>query len=124
MGMRSVLLAALVLIAPVTASAQNWVIQGGERYFRIDAAPTPTQGRRGPIISGYIYNLYGYTFDNVKVIVEALDGTGRVTNSSVAYIQGTIPAGGRTYFETPAPSGGTTYRVRVGSFDPVGRGGS
>jgi hypothetical protein len=114
-----VLLAALLLLAPV-ARAQSYVVQGAERYFSVEASPS--QGRRGPVVSGYVYNTYGHAADRVWVVVEALDATGQVTASTNARVVGTVPNGGRAYFEAPAPAGGTTYRARVTSYEWVGRG--
>ena len=88
----------------------------------IDPAGNPGQGRRGPIVSGYVHNTYGHTAGNVRLVVESLDGGGQVTGSTLVYVLGTIPPGDRLYFETPVPREAASYRVRVLSFDPVGRG--
>jgi hypothetical protein len=120
MGVKSVVVATLLLMAPATVSAQSYAIQGIERYFRVESSTT--QGRRGPVVSGYIYNTHGHTADRVQYVVEAVDGAGQVTASTISYVVGTVPPGGRAYFEVAAPRAAGTYRVRVLSFDPVGRG--
>jgi hypothetical protein len=122
MGLKALMLTTLLLVAPAAVSAQNWVIQGADRYFRIES--TTTQGRRGPVVSGYVYSTWGQTTDNVRLLVEGLDGAGQVTSTSIARLNGTVPPHGRAYFEAPAPRDAASVRVRVGSFDPVGRGGS
>lgn len=116
----AILLLAVLLLGSVSAGAQNWAIQGADSHFRVEASPG--QGRRGPVVSGYVYNLNGMTADRVWLVVEALDGAGQVTASSRALVVGTIPNGGRSYFEAPAPAGGSTYRVRVTSYEWIGRG--
>lgn len=122
MGVKSVVLAVLVLGAPATVSAQSWAIQGAEQYFRVESTTTP--GRRGPVVAGYIYSTYGHHVDNVRLIIEGLDGAGQVISSTVAQVLGSIPPFGRAYFEAAAPGAATTtYRVRVASYDLVGRGG-
>lgn len=132
MGTRSVVLATLVLPAALlvllaahlvllsTASAQSYAMQGWERYFRIESTSGP--GRRGPVVSGYVHNIYGHTAGNVRLVIESLDGAGQVTASTIVQVLGTIGPGDRAYFETAAPREGASYRVRVLSFDPVGRG--
>lgn len=120
MGVKSVVLAALVLLAPTAVSAQSYAIQGVERYFRIESSSAP--GRRGPVVSGYVYNTYGHTAGNVRLVIESLDGAGQVTASTIVHVFGTIGPDDRAYFESAAPREGASYRVRVLSFDPVGRG--
>lgn len=120
MRVKSVVLASLLLIVPAVAGAQSYAIQGIERYFRVESELT--QGRRGPVVAGYVYSTYGHAAGNVRLVIEGLDAGGQVVSSMVVPLLGEVPAGNRSYFEIPAPRGGTTYRVRVLSFDPVGRG--
>ena len=124
MGVKSAVLAILITMAPVAASAQSYSygIEGAERYMRVEASTT--QGRRGPVVSGYVHNLYGNPMDRVRLVLETLDASGKMTSSTIVYVLGTVPVSGRAYFETPAPAGGVNYRVRVLSFEPVGRGAS
>ena len=116
----TITLLTVLLLIPAAVPAQPYVMQGTERYFRVDASPG--QGSRGPVVNGYVYNTYGHTADKVWLTVEALDGSGSVVGVSRSPLLGNIPNGGRTYFEVPAPSGGTTYRTRVTFFEWVGRG--
>jgi hypothetical protein len=121
MRVKSLILIAMLLMVPAGAGAQNWIIQGAEQYFRVEWQLD--QGRRGPKLDGYIYSTWGTAAGNVRLLVEALDGAGKVTATDAPLILGTIPPGDRLYFEVPAPRGAASYRVRVGSYDPVGRGG-
>ncbi|HYE90539.1 MAG TPA: FxLYD domain-containing protein [Terriglobales bacterium] len=116
----ALMLAMLSLTTPAWAHAQSYAIQGIERYFRLEWEAG--QGRRGAVISGYVHNTYGHTADRVRLVVEAVDGAGQVTDATHAQVSGTIPPGARGYFEVPAPRGAASYRVRLLSFDPVGRG--
>ena len=115
-----VLLISILLLTPVGAQAQKYAIQGADRYFRIEASPA--QGRRGPVVAGYVYNTYGYNADRVWLMVEALDAGGAVIGTTQSPVLGTVPNGGRAYFEVSAPPGGTTYRVHVTTYEWVGRG--
>ena len=128
MGMRSVLLATLVLLValqglvPGTGFAQNWVMQGTDRYVRVES--TAANGPRGLVVSGYVYNIYGTTADRVRLLVESVDASGKVTATSIVPLLGSLGPGDRVYFEAPAPQPAASYRVRVASFDPIGRGGA
>ena len=119
MRYRSTLFALLLLLAPTASSAQSYAIQGTEHYFRLEWEATTA--RRGPVISGYVYNRSGTTADRVRLGIDSLDGAGQVTASEIGYVFGTVPAGNRAYFEIPVRRA-ENYRVRVLSFDPVGRG--
>jgi hypothetical protein len=120
MTAKSVVLAALMLVAPAAGFAQSYAIQGIEHYFRVESSTG--QGRRGPAVAGYVYNKYGQTTDRVRLAIETLDGAGQVTSTKIAQVLGDIPPGGRAYFEIPVSSATSQYRVRVLSFDPIGRG--
>lgn len=119
MNVRVLLLASVLLATPAIVTAQSFAIQGVERYLRVEWETS--QGRRGPMVVGYVYNLYGQTADQVRLAIEAVDGNGQVTGTTYAHIVGQVPPGGRSYFEAPAPAA-SAYRVRVLSFEPIGRG--
>jgi hypothetical protein len=114
------MVAALVGAAPAVVAAQSYAIQGIERYFRVEASTA--QGRRGPVVAGYVYNTYGHTADRVRIAVEGVDAAGQVTSTQIAQVLGSVPPGDRVYFEVPVPGTAREYRVRVLSFDPIGRG--
>jgi hypothetical protein len=120
MRVKSVLFATLLLVIPAAVSAQSYSIQGIERYFRVESELS--QSRRGPVVSGYVYNTYGHTAGNIRLVVEGLDAGGQVTSSAISWLFGTVPPNDRAYFEARAPQGASSVRVRVLSYDPVGRG--
>jgi len=122
MGAKSVAFAILLLMAPATVAAQSYAIQGIEHYVRVEASTS--QGRYGPVVAGYVHNLYGHPIDRVRLALETVDASGKVTSSKIVYVLGTVPVDGRGYFEEPAPAAGTNYRVRALSFDPIARGGA
>jgi hypothetical protein len=121
MIVKSGVLAALLLMAPVAAFAQAYAIQGIEHYLRVESSTT--QGRRGPVVTGYVYNRYGHPVDGVRLVMETVDAGGQITSSRIVHVLGTIPVDGYGSFEAPAPAGGGAVRVRALSFEPIGRGG-
>jgi hypothetical protein len=77
------------------------------------------QGRKGPEIAGYVYNLRdGWWASNVRLQVEALDTSGTVIGSNLGLVFGDVPPANRSYFEIPVPaSGAASYRVTVRTLD-------
>ena len=120
MRYRTAALVLLLLAAPLNVvSAQSYSIQGIDSYLRVEFQPG--SGRRGPVVTGYVHNVTGYTADRVRLAIETVDASGQVKQSSIAAVLGTVPPYGRAYFEFPVKDAGP-HRVRVLSFDPVGRG--
>jgi len=76
------------------------------------------QTRSGrPVVDGYLYNDWKRVAYNVVLLVEALDGSGRVVDRSVSLLPGIVPAWSRAYFEVPLASPGASYRISVSSFE-------
>ena len=106
--------------AVTPAAAQSWTTP--DRGFRVEWEAA--QARRGPVIRGYVHNDSGYTAANVRLLIESLDAGGQVTATTIGYLPGTAPPFDRLYFEVPLKATAPTYRVRVGSWEPIGRGGA
>jgi hypothetical protein len=111
-----------ILAAPGPAPAQNWIIQGWERYFRIESE-TGKDRRGNTVLSGYVYNTYAAYATNVRLLVETLDPAGQRTGQHAYPIYGTVPVDGRLYYEVKVPPA-ASYRVKVASWDWVRGGGS
>jgi hypothetical protein len=90
-----------------------------DQRFRIEYQVTPDQPK--PVVDGYIYNLYsGLSAAHMQLAIERLDASGNVIGTSTTWVLGEVPPNNRAYFTTrvePAAS----YRVRILSFDWVGR---
>lgn len=114
------LIAAVLLLDALTVDAQQWTTPADG--FRVDWEPTTS--KRGLVLRGYVYNDGGHAAGNIRLIVESLDGAGQLAATTVAYVSGTAPAFGRVYFEAPLAAPASTYRVRVGSWEPLFRGGA
>jgi len=120
-GAAVVLVAIALAVGGPSAAAENYARESLDRSFRIEFEVRADPQR--PVISGYVYNMEGgYTADRVSLLIERLDASGRVIGSSTTWVLGGVPPGNRAYFSArvePAAS----YRVRVSSFDWLGRGG-
>ena len=67
------------------------------------------------VVWGYINNDSPYTFDRVRLLVDALDSNGQTISQRIV---GVLGGRGRNYFEAamvPAPN----YRVLVFSYDRI-----
>ena len=71
----------------------------------------------GALISGYIYNDNRRPAIKVRLLVEALDGSGQVIDRAVGYVVGAVPVAGRSYWEVPLKASGARYRVTVAFFE-------
>ena len=106
-------LAALVL-GTAPAWAQNFSTSV-DRYFRLEWDVGRAKDG-GPRITGHLHNDRLMWDVNVRVLVEALDTSGRTVSKTRDYVND-VPPEGRSYFDATVPSGGATYRVSVESFD-------
>lgn len=122
-GLLAALLVAAVLAldAVAPASAQQWAMPGGDRFFRVDWEPATTQ--RGTVLRGYVFNDHGHAAGNVRLFIESLDPTGAVAATTVGYVPGVVGPSDRLYFEVKLSAPATNYRVRVATWEPQGRGG-
>jgi hypothetical protein len=82
------------------------------------------QGRRGPEVEGYIYNHFSAGAEQMLVGVEQLSPAGQAIGCSLVWVSGTVSPDDRAYFVAPVPDAGSTYRVRVLSFNWAKKGGA
>jgi hypothetical protein len=92
------------------------LMAGWEQHFTVDWRADP----RGPgvVVWGYLNNQSPYTFDRVRVLVDALGPDGQITSQRIVWAPGLLGGGGRTYFEVPMELA-SNYRVRPFSYDRV-----
>ena len=119
MRARGVVFGLLLLLVATQASAQGYAIQGLDRYFRLEWEASTS--RRGPVVTGYIYNISPTSADRVRLGIDLVDAGGQIVSSTIGYVLGTEPAGNRAFFEVPVGQA-ASYKVRVLSYDPIGRG--
>jgi hypothetical protein len=93
-----------------------------DRWFQLSW--DVTQGRRGPQVEGYVNNTYAQGADRMILVIERLDPAGQIVDCTQTWMNGTVPPQFHAYFAAPVPDGAAKYRVRVLSFDFVGRGGA
>jgi hypothetical protein len=118
--MMAALVGLLVLmpVAPELRAAEKLIeplMPGWERFFKIDWEAV--EPRRRPVVRGYVVNDSPYTVTRMQLLVDGLDGSGRVVGQQITWLPGTLPAFGRAYFEIPMQQRAQAYRVRVLAYD-------
>jgi hypothetical protein len=115
-------LLAIVLLATgcVPAAGPDGPLQplvvGAEQHVTIEWQSE--RGDQAATVWGYVINQSPYTFDRIRVLVDALGPDGQILSQRVVWSPGLLGSWGRTYFEAPMePAPG--YRVRVFSYDRV-----
>jgi hypothetical protein len=102
-------------------SASVPLIHGWERYFTLDWQAGTKQGR--PVIDGYVFNDWGFTARDVRLLVQSLDRGGNVVAQTIGYVPLGVAPGTHAYFEVPLRQPAAAYRVIVASWDWVTEGG-
>jgi hypothetical protein len=114
-------LLACLLLASTALAGPNYAPGSLDRYFTIEWQTT--QGRRGPVLEGYVYSQANLYADRVRLSIELLDASGKVVGTTTTWVLGGVPPGNRAWFSTPVPPA-ARYQVEILSFDWIGRGGS
>jgi len=105
------LLVALIAL-PAAAMAQNYYGESTIRGLTATGEPAMAKGGK-PAVEGYLNNDSKYWWRHVQLRVDALDASGGVTSSGIAWVDPTVPPGSRVYFKVPAPAAAPSYRVVV-----------
>ena len=111
----TVLAALLICLGAGAALAQLYTRSAADD-LRVEW--TGSEDRRGrPVVSGYVHNQRaGSHAEDVRLRVDALDGSGRVVGSTTGHVFGAVPPSNRSYFEVKAPAAAASYRVTIESF--------
>lgn len=112
-GLTAVLAALLIHAGAATAQVQTRAVDSD---LRVEGSGS--EDRRGrPVVSGYVYNQRAGAYAvSVRLLVEALDGSGQVVGSTSGYVLGEVPPSNRAYFEIKAPAKAASHRITIASF--------
>jgi hypothetical protein len=92
------------------------LVVGTEQHVTVEWHPERSE--QPTVVWGYVHNHSPYTFDQLRVLVDALDANGQILGQRLVWSPGVLGSWGRNYFEAPmgpAPA----YRARVFSYDRV-----
>jgi hypothetical protein len=110
----------LLLAGCATAGPQGPLeplVVGAEQHLGLDWQAEP-RDYANTVVWGYAVNRSPYTFDRLRLLVDALGPDGQLVNQRLIWAPGLLGSWGRTYFEAPMPAA-AAYRVRVFSYDRV-----
>ena len=108
----SALLAGLtILTAVATQAGEIYAPQTLDHYFRVEWS------REGGNVNGYVYSSANRHAAHMQLVVEGLDGSGKVVTKTLTWIRD-VPPNNRGYFVAAVPTA-AAYRVRILSFDWV-----
>ena len=96
------------------------LVVGAEQHVTLEWEPDSSD--QPTAVRGYVSNQSPYTFDRVRLLVEALGPDGQIVSQRVVWAPGLLASWGQTYFEAPMEPA-AAYRVRVFSYDRVETGG-
>jgi hypothetical protein len=103
---------------PIVAVRAESPAISAETQFRFQLEEAH-RSHRGQAVEGYLYNGLPWRITNVRLRVESLDGSERMTSEASDWVVGDVKGGGRGYFFVPVVSPAATYRATVQSFDKV-----
>jgi len=103
------------MLSPVGPAAAFGAASSVDSRIRLDWEVGSRRGR--PVIQGYVYNDYGSSASNVRLLVEALDAFGAVIARDVGFVRGVVAFNDRSYFEVPLKTAAESYRVSVTGLD-------
>ncbi len=99
-------------VTPPLSMTATTLTVGWEQHFTVEWAATE-QGPTSRKVSGYVYNRNGEYAMNMRVLAQAVDGTGAVVGQRIGYVLGGVGGFGRAYFEVPNLPATAAYRVSV-----------
>ena len=102
-------------VLPLPPVAALSATSSADARLRLDWQVGTRRGR--PLIQGYVYNDYGRSAVDVRLLVETLDASGAVTARTIGFVRGVVPFHDRSYFEVSLKTAGASYRVSLTTFD-------
>jgi hypothetical protein len=85
-----------------------------DQWFKVDFAVQPQGAERR--VTGYVYNGYGRSVDNVRMLAQALDASNQVVGQRLVWLLGGIPGNSRSYFEVGHLPAADHYRASLWSY--------
>ena len=109
---------ALSACAPSTSGGPlTPLVVGWEQFFQL----TWTVGERKghPVVTGKIYNNWGFAAANMRLLVDELDANGQIVDQRIGWLGFTLTPGTTAPFEIPVAHATPNHRVSVFAFDWV-----
>lgn len=115
-------LIAIVMVMLLASSAMaagplTPLVIGWEQFFRLNWTVGERKGK--PVVTGTIYNNWGFTAANVRLLVDELDANGQIVEQRIGWLGFTLTPGTTAPFEVPVVHATPNHRVSVFAFDWV-----
>ena len=97
------------------SSSVTTLMAGWEQKFAVEweVGPEPGGTQR---IQGYVVSRYGQHAEPVRVLGQALDGSGALVGQRIAWVPSGVPGFGRAYFQIPQLPSADHYLVTVWTY--------
>jgi hypothetical protein len=92
------------------------LIVGWQQFFRVQWDATRVKDQ--PTVDGYITNVWGFSAQNVQLLVSGYDRGGTMVGQLVTWGPSPITPGSRVYFDVPVPPA-ASYEVAIFAWDWV-----
>jgi hypothetical protein len=111
LGTVCVLLGAAAPTGAPARGAELYAPETLDQYFKLEWS------RAGKNLNGYVYNTSNRRAAQMILLVEGLDGAGKLVTKTTTWVRD-VPPNNRAYFQVAVPTA-AAYRVRVQSFNWV-----
>ena len=113
----AVLVAALLASSAMAAGPLTPLVVGWEQFFKLNWSVGERKGK--PLVTGTIYNNWGFAAANVRLLVDELDANGQIVEQRVGWLGFMLTPGTTAPFEVPVVHATPNHRVSVFAFDWV-----
>lgn len=103
--------------SPTGSGPLTPLVIGWEQFFTLNWTVGERNGH--PVVTGRIYNNWGFAAANVRLLVDELDAGGRIVDQRVGWLGFTLTPGTTAPFEIPVAHATPNHRVSVFAFDWV-----
>ena len=113
----TVMAALLLASSAMAAGPLTPLVVGWEQFFKLNWSVGERRGK--PVVTGTIYNNWGFTAANVRLLVDELDANGEIVDQKIGWLGFTLTPGTTAPFEVPVVHATPNHRVSVFAFDWV-----
>ena len=121
MGMRvraiAIVMVVLLASSAMAAGPLTPLVIGWEQFFRLNWTVGERRGK--PVVTGTIYNNWGFAAANVRLLVDELDANGQIVEQRIGWLGFTLTPGTTAPFVVPVVHATPNHRVSVFAFDWV-----
>jgi hypothetical protein len=111
------LMVVLLASSAMAAGPLTPLVIGWEQFFRLNWTVGERRGK--PVVTGTIYNNWGFAAANVRLLVDELDANGQIVEQRIGWLGFTLTPGTTAPFEVPVVHATPNHRVSVFAFNWV-----